>query len=247
MRSRNLLSLLFVSSFLAISVGLFAADNAGAEPPKVDPGPVGGPPSDAIILFDGKDLSQWVNDKGGPADWTVTNGVVIVRGKNQMFTKQPFGDCQLHVEWATPNPPSKKTGQARGNSGIYIQSRYEVQVLDSWNNPTYFNGQAGAVYKQYAPLVNASRKPGEWQTYDVIFHAPRFADDGKVLKPARVTVLHNGVLVQDNVEIKGLTHNDGGPSHYEKHNLKEPLRLQNHGSPVRFRNIWIRELPSSDH
>jgi hypothetical protein len=242
MRSRNLSSLLCVSFFSALMVSAFAADNVGIEPPKIDPGPSGGPPSDAIMLFDGKDLSQWVNDKGGPADWLVTNGVVIVRGKNQMFTRQPFGDCQLHVEWATPNPPSAKKGQARGNSGIYIQSRYEVQVLDSWNNPTYFNGQAGAVYKQYAPLVNASRKPGEWQAYDIIFHAPRFADDGKVLTPARVTVLHNGVLVQDNVEIKGLTHNDGSPAHYEKHNLKEPLRLQNHGSAVRFRNIWIREL-----
>jgi hypothetical protein len=217
---------------------IFAADK---EPARVDPGPVGGPPSDAIVLFDGKNLSKWVDDNGHPADWEVKDGVVTVRGTNQMFTKQTFGDCQLHVEWATPNPPVGK-GQARGNSGIFLQSRYEVQVLDSIDNPTYFNGQAGSVYKQYVPLVNASRKPGEWQTYDIVYHAPRFADDGKVITPARVTVLHNGVLVEDNVAIKGLTHHDNGPTHYEKHNLKEPLRLQNHHSAVKFRNIWIREL-----
>jgi hypothetical protein len=239
----NCFRCLFFGLALVCVPGLFAQDkpDAGVEPPKIDPGSPGGAPSDAIRLFDGKDLSKWVNDSNGPADWAVKGGVVTVRGTNQMFTKQAFGDCQLHVEWAAPNPPKGK-GQARGNSGIYLQSRYEVQVLDSVDNPTYFNGQAGAIYKQYAPLVNASRKPGEWQTYDIVFHAPRFADDGKVLSPARVTLLHNGVLVLDNVEVKGFTHNDNVPTRYEKHNLKEPLRLQNHHSAVRFRNIWIREL-----
>ncbi|MDB6058556.1 MAG: hypothetical protein JWO95_2400 [Verrucomicrobiales bacterium] len=229
----------FCFAFALVCVPSLLAEDK--EPTRVDPGPVGGPPSDAIVLFDGKDLSKWVNDTGHAADWEVKDGVVTVRGTNQMFTKQAFGDCQLHVEWATPNPPKGK-GQARGNSGIFFQSRYELQVLDSIDNPTYFNGQAGSFYKQFPPLVNASRKPGKWQTYDVVYHAPRFAEDGKVLSPARATVLHNGVLVQDNVELKGLTHHDNGPTHYEKHNLKEPLRLQNHHSAVRYRNIWIREL-----
>jgi hypothetical protein len=238
---KNLFSLSTALGLL-LSANLFAAETVtGPEPRKVTPGEAGGPPSDAIVLFDGKDLSKWVNDSNGPANWLVENGVVTVRGTNQMFTKQAFGDCQLHLEWASPNPPKGK-GQARGNSGVFLQSRYEVQVLDSIDNPTYFNGQAGAIYKQYAPLVNACRNPGEWQTYDIVFHAPRFDDAGKVKSPGRVTLLHNGVLALDNVEIKGLTHHDNSPTHYEKHELKEPLRLQNHHSAVRFRNIWIREL-----
>lgn len=233
---RNLLSLLFtLAAFFAVPV--FAEETA-AEPRKVDPGP---PPSDAIVLFSGKDLSKWRNETNGPANWVVKDGIVTIAGTNHIMTKQPFGDCQLHVEWCAPNPPKGK-GQARGNSGIFFQNQYELQVLDSWDNPTYFNGQAGAIYKQVAPLVNACRKPGEWQTYDVIYHAPRFADDGKVLSPARVTLLHNGVLALDNVEIHGFTHFDKAPTHYVKHNLKEPLRLQNHHSAVRYRNIWIREL-----
>jgi hypothetical protein len=233
----------FVACLALLATTCFAAEPipSGPEPAKINPGPMGGPPSDAIILFDGKDLSQFLNDEGNSADWVVKNGVVTVHGTNQMFTRRAFGDCQLHLEWASPSQPRGK-GQARGNSGVYMQSRYEIQILDSFENPTYFNGQAGAIYKQYPPLVNASRKPGEWQVYDIIYHAPRFADDGKVLKPARVTLFQNGVLVQDNVEVQGLTHNDGGPSVYVKHNLKEPLRLQNHHSAVRFRNIWIREL-----
>lgn len=237
-------SLFSLSTALAllVSTHLFAQETAaGPEPRKIDPGTAGSPPSDAIVLFDGKDLSKWVNDTNGPADWLVENGIITVHGTNQMFTKQPFGDCQLHVEWASPNPPKGK-GQGRGNSGVFFQSRYEVQILDSWDNPTYFNGQAGSIYKQYAPLVNACRKPGEWQTYDIIFHAPRFSDDGELKSPARATLLHNGVLVLDNIEIKGRTHFDKSETHYEKHNLKEPLRLQNHHSAVRFRNIWIREL-----
>jgi hypothetical protein len=239
---RSKIVLLLIATTVLFSVRfVFAAEDVGTEPPKVDPGRVGGPPSDAIVLFDGKDLSKWVNDTKGPADWLVQDGVVTVHGTNQMFSKQPFGDCQLHVEWAAPTPPTGK-GQGRGNSGIFFQSRYELQVLDSYENETYFNGQAGSIYKQIPPLVNACRKPGEWQTYDIVFHAPRFAPDGKLLSPARITLLHNGVLVLDNAEIKGTTHFEKKPTRYVKHNLKEPLRLQNHHNAVRFRNIWIREL-----
>ena len=202
----------------------------------MDPGP---PPSDAIILFDGKDLSQWRGGNGQPARWEVKNGEMTVNQTGAITTTNSFGDCQLHVEWATP-VEVKGEGQGRGNSGIILQGRYEVQVLDSYNNKTYFNGQAGAVYNQYAPLVNACRKPGEWQTYDIIFHAPRFDDQGAVLKPGTVTVLQNGVLVQDHVEIKGPTARK--PPQYRAHPLKQPLTLQDHHTPVRFRNIWIREL-----
>ena len=140
--------------------------------------------------------------------------------------------------WAAPTPPHGDS-QGRGNSGVFLQGRYEIQVLDSYTNQTYYNGQAGAVYSQYPPLVNCCRPPGQWQVYDIVYHAPRFADDGALLSPGRVTVLQNGVLVQDNVNIQGVT---GYPPKYGKHNLKEPLQLQDHGNPVRFRNIWIREL-----
>lgn len=206
------------------------------EPKVVNPGP---PPSDAIVLFDGKDLSKWKSINGGDAKWDIKDGFMTVNGTGSIVTKEEFGDCQLHVEWATPAKVTGE-GQGRGNSGIYIQGRYEVQILDSYNNKTYFHGQAGALYKQYAPLVNASRKPGEWQTYDIIFHAPRF-DGEKLRSPARVTVLHNGVLVQDNVELYGTTVNKGEPK-YTPHPLKQALQLQDHHNPVRFRNIWIRPL-----
>jgi len=217
-------------------VSLALASLAEDEPHFVNPGP---PPADAIVLFDGTDLSQWRSEAGGAAGWEVKDGVATVNGSGDIVTKQPFGDCQLHIEWATP-AEVKGEGQGRGNSGVIIQGRYELQVLDSYQNKTYFNGQAGAVYSQYAPLVNVSRKPGEWQSYDVIFHAPRFDENGKLSKPATITVLQNGVLVQDNVEIKGPTANQ--PTKYEAHPLKQPLVLQDHGNPVRYRNIWIREL-----
>src|SRR4051812_13388562 len=208
------------------------------EPRIVEPGP---PPADAIILFNGNDLSEWRGTKpSDPAKWKISDGYVEVNGTGSISTRKEFGDCQLHIEWATP-AEVKGEGQGRGNSGVLLQGRYEVQVLDSYVNKTYFHGQAGAIYKEYAPLVNVCRKPGEWQTYDIIFHAPRFDGNGGVEKAATVTVLQNGVLVQNHVEIKGHTAN-AGVHKYERHPLKQPLTLQDHHNPVRFRNIWIREL-----
>jgi hypothetical protein len=210
-------------------------------PRVVNPGQGTAAPSDAIVLFNGKDLSEWEGVKGGPAKWSVGSGAVTVaKGTGDIRTKRGFGDCQLHIEWRTPAQVEGE-GQGRGNSGVFLQGRYEVQVLDSYNNATYVNGQAASVYKQYIPLVNASRKPGEWQTYDIYFRAPQFAADGAVAKPAYITVVHNGVLVQDHVELKGTTVNRGAPS-YEKHGAKEPIILQDHSNPVSYRNVWIREL-----
>jgi hypothetical protein len=206
------------------------------EPPVVDPGGPGEAPSDAIVLFDGKDLSAWQ----GAENWAVEDGSAHPQGKGGITSKQPFGDIQLHAEWATPEKVTG-SGQGRGNSGIYFMGKYEVQVLDSYDNETYFDGQAGSIYKQWPPLVNACRKPGEWQTYDIVFEAPRFDDQGHVLKPAYVTVLQNGVLVQNHTELLGGTFYDQ-PPHYEPHPEKLPIQLQDHGNPVRFRNIWVREL-----
>jgi hypothetical protein len=212
------------------------------EPPIVTPGRSNSePPSDAIVLFNGRDLSSWRGGSGGPAKWIVRDGYVeVVPGSGDMETADKFGDAQLHIEWATP-AVVKGEDQERGNSGVFLMGHYEVQVLDSYDNKTYYHGQAGAVYKQYAPLVNVSRKPGEWQTYDIIFHAPRFDEQGKVVDRARVTVLHNGVLIQNNVEIYGNTYHDR-PALYTAHAAQESLRLQDHGTPVRYRNIWIRRL-----
>ena len=168
----------------------------------------GQPPSDAIVLFDGKDLSQWRSGHDEAAKWKIKNGYMeCVKGKGPIYTKQKFGDCQLHVEWASPFPP-KGQGQGRGNSGVYLMSKYEIQVLDSYENDTYPDGQAAAIYGQYPPLVNACRPPGKWQTYDIIFHRPRFDHRGILIKPARITLLHNGVLVQDNVQLLGPTMNE---------------------------------------
>lgn len=205
------------------------------EPPLVTPGENGGPPSDAIVLFNGTDLSQW---EGGDK-WLIANGVATVKGGG-ITSRRGFGSCQLHVEWAAP-AEVKGDGQGRGNSGIYLMGHYEVQVLDSYENQTYFDGQAGSIYKQWPPLVNACRKPGEWQTYDIVFDAPKFDSQGKLLKPAYVTVIHNGVLVQNHSELSGTTAWDRPPA-YEPHAPRLPLHIQDHGNPVRFRNIWIREL-----
>ena len=213
-------------------------------PPVVNPGPPLPPvpaPSDAVILFDGKDLSKWANEKGGPARWKVENGYFeVVPGTGNIQTRTGFGSCQLHIEWAAPYPP-KGSGQDRGNSGVFLMGLYEVQVLDSYENKTYADGMAGAIYGQYPPLVNACRRPGEWQSYDIIFQAPKFDAAGKLLRPARMTVLHNGILTQENAELTGPTAHKARPP-YKAHADKLPLMLQDHNHPVRFRNIWLREL-----
>jgi hypothetical protein len=203
---------------------------------------VGQPPSDAVVLFDGKDVSQWSSMDGTPTKWIVQDGyMACVPGSGYARTLQNFGDCQLHVEWATPTPPHGE-GQGRGNSGVFFgMDRYEIQVLDSFEAPTYADGSAAAVYGQYPPLVNASLPPGQWQTYDIIWTAPRFDEAGKLHAPARVTVFHNGVLVQNNVQLTGPTSwLERAP--YRPHPEKQPIALQDHGNPVRFRNIWVREL-----
>jgi hypothetical protein len=205
------------------------------EPKVIDPGKPGGPPSDAVVLFDGTNLSQWK----GAEKWTVQDGCVIA-GPGEIESKPVFGDCQVHVEWASATE-IKGSGQGRSNSGVFLMGRYELQVLDSYNNPTYFDGQCGAIYKQHPPLVNASRKPGEWQTYDIIWKCPRFDDAKKLVSPAFITVLHNGVLVQNHFQLEGDTPFDRAP-HYVAHPDKGPIRLQYHGNPVKFRNIWVREI-----
>jgi hypothetical protein len=213
------------------------------EPPVVTPGKTGGdPPSDAIILFDGKDISKWRSVKdGGDARWQIKDGYIeVIPQSGDIATKEEFGDCQLHIEWATP-AEVKGEGQGRGNSGVFFMERYEVQVLDSYDNKTYYHGQAGAIYNQYAPMVNASRKPGEWQSYDIIFKAPKFDEQGKVTQRARITVLHNGVLIQNNAEVHGITWHDK-PAFYIAHGPTASLKLQDHGDRVRYRNIWIRRL-----
>jgi hypothetical protein len=209
-------------------------------PAKVAPGNGQAPPSDAIVLFNGSDLSEWQGAQEGEARWQVSEGkLTVVKGTGDIKTKRTFGDIQLHIEWQTPSVIESE-GQGRGNSGVFLQERYEVQILDSYDNTTYPNGQAGAIYKQHIPLVNASRAPGEWQTFDIIFTAPKFGEKGRVISPARITVLHNGVLIQNQVEIWGSTEFIGLPK-YAPHG-KGAIRLQDHGNPVSFRNIWVREL-----
>jgi hypothetical protein len=200
-------------------------------------------PSDAVVLFDGKDLSEWRNAEGGEAKWVIKEGVLeSVPGSGYLYSAKKFGDCQLHVEWAAPAKVEGKS-QGRGNSGVFLMGLYEVQVLDSFDNETYADGQAGSLYGQFPPMVNACRKPGEWQSYDIVFRRPRFKD-GQMIKPARLTVLHNGVLIQDNVEA-------WGPTSWiqflppEPHDDRLPLSFQDHGNPVRYRNIWLRELPEA--
>ncbi|MEP6715288.1 MAG: DUF1080 domain-containing protein [Terriglobia bacterium] len=225
-------------------------DPARPHPPVVAPAAaVGGAPSDAIVLFDGKDLSGWqdhasiiskAGDSGTPSKWKVADGYVeVVPRTGDLATKEKFGDIQLHVEWASPNPP-KGTSQGRGNSGILLMGRYEIQVLDAWENPTYADGQAAAVYGQWPPLANPAKKPGEWNTYDIVFEAPRL-DGDKVLKPAIVTVFFNGVLVQNHRESMGpMVYRQ--VAHYVPQPAEDSLVLQNHNDPVRYRNIWVRRL-----
>ena len=217
------------------------------EPPKVEVPPMSAPapvPSDAIVLFDGTDLSRWEKEDGGEPEWVINeDGSATVRGGG-IQTKQGFGDVQLHLEWATPEEV-RGDGQGRGNSGVFLMNTYEVQILDSFENQTYFDGQAGAVYKQSPPFVNASRAPGQWQSYDIIFERPHFAEDGTLQEPAYVTVLHNGVVIQNRLALKGDTAFNRAPR-YEAHADALPVSLQDHGNPVRFRNIWVRELKLAD-
>ena len=205
------------------------------EPKQVIPGKNNqAPPSDAVILFDGVDTNAWNNAE----TWSVKDGFLIV-GKGMISSKEAFGDCQLHVEWSSPLP-AEGTGQGRGNSGVFF-GPYEIQVLDSFENATYFDGQAAAIYKQTPPLVNVMRKPGEWNSYDIIWNTPRFDTEGNLTEPATVTVLHNGVLVQNNFELLGDTPFNR-PPRYRPHPPELPIRLQDHRNPVRFRNIWVREI-----
>jgi hypothetical protein len=205
------------------------------------------PPSDAIVLFDGTDLSQWTiaGKQGTPAGWRIHSGYTeVVAGSGNIQTIRSFGDFQLHIEWATPNPPSGED-QERGNSGVYLMKTYEIQILDSYGNITYADGQAASVFGQYPPLVNASLPPGEWQSYDIVFHRPRFAADKTLITPAHVTVIHNGILVQDNVTLTGPT-SGAARNPYRYHPDRMPLELQDHGFPVRFRNIWVRNLEKNN-
>jgi len=205
----------------------------------------GKPPSDAVVLFDGTEesLANWTDQKGLPTKWKLVDGALeSVKKAGMIQTKDSFGSCQLHVEWASPSQV-KGSGQGRGNSGVFLQGVYEVQVLDSFENETYPDGQAGALYGRSKPLVNACRKPGEWQTFDIIYHRPLF-EDGKVVRRATFTVLHNGVLIHDHVILSGGTGWRGSHSisEYAPHPDKLPIKLQDHGNPVRYRNIWLRKL-----
>ena len=194
-----------------------------------------GVPSDAVVLFDGTSLDEWKNTD----NWKLEDGAMI-SGKGDALSKQAFGDCQLHIEWSAPTP-AKGSGQGRGNSGVFLMNTYEIQVLDSYDNETYFDGQAGAIYKQTPPQVNAMRPPGEWNVYDIIWTAPKFNDDGSLKSPAYITAMHNGVLILNHFELKGDTPFNRPPK-YSKHADRLPIRLQDHGNPVRFRNIWVREI-----
>jgi hypothetical protein len=250
--SASSLSLLLLTISFAVSpavaqlpTGWKAHDMDRKTPDIITPGASNlplAPPSDAVVLFDGSSLDEWRADNGGPAKWVIKDGVMeSVPGSGYIFSAKAFGDVQLHVEWASPSKVEGKS-QGRGNSGVFLQGLFEVQVLDSFDNVTYADGQAGSIYGQYPPLVNASRKPGEWQSYDIVFRKPSFAEDAKLSQPARLTVLHNGVLIQDNVRVLGptswLQHQP-----YTKGEERRPLSFQDHGNPVRYRNIWLRELP----
>lgn len=228
-----------------IAVSGCLAQNHSLPQPKVvtPPDTPGGPPSDAVVLFNGKDASAWVHKDGSPAKWPVQNGAIVCNtGSGDIFSKDKIGSAQIHVEFAIPNMPQQKD-QAKGNSGVYLQGRYEIQVLDSYQNPTYADGSGGALYGQYPPLVNVSRMPEQWQSYDIIFHAAK-CTDGKVTDPGNLTILQNGVLIQDHVTIKGPT-----PGAVDKNVCQAAaLRLQDHFHPeakttyMRFRNIWYRPL-----
>ena len=246
--------ILWVATALSVAIPPLAAqtpsgwrahDPARPHPRVVTPGAAAQPlppPSDAIVLFDGTGLGEWRNRKGEAAGWVVRDGAMeAVAGAGYVFTRREFGDVQLHVEWAAPTPP-RDTGQGRGNSGVFLMGGFELQVLDSYHNDTYADGQAGAAYGQYPPLVNASLPPGTWQSYDIIFRRPRFDAGGALLDPARMTAFQNGILIQDNVPFWGPT-DWLQADNYDPTRTRGPIALQDHGNPVRYRNIWVRELP----
>ena len=210
------------------------------KPPVVQPGQDDrDPPSDATVLFDGSNMDAWDNGE----QWQVKDGVVTV-GKGAITSKQKFGDCQLHIEWSSPDPPAG-SGQGCGNSGIFLMGRYEIQVLDSYSSDTYHDGQAGAIYKQTPPAVNAMRKPGEWNTYDIFWTCPRFNDQGELISPAYITAVHNGVLILNHFALQGDTPYHRPPE-YKAHPPEGPISIQDHGNPVRFRNIWIRDFTPAE-
>lgn len=230
---KKALAAALILSLAAVTVTAYAEPK---QPPVIT-APSGGVPSDAISLFDGKNFNEWTHPDGKAVTWGIESGAMVVKtGNGGIITKREFGDIQLHLEFATP-PEAKGEGQGRGNSGVYFQGCYEVQVLDSFQNETYADGMLGAIYQQYVPLVNAARKPGEWQTYDIVFRAPRLNDSGASVERATLTVFLNGVLIQDHVEIQPTP---GGPR--EKGAEKGPIFLQDHSNPVKYRNIWVREL-----
>lgn len=224
--------------------GYHVHDGTRPQPPKVTPGENGAPPSDAVVLFDGSDLSEWESVNGGEAQWTVGDGWFEVNpGTGSIASKKKFGSIQLHLEFSAPTVV-KGDGQGRGNSGVFLMSNYEIQVLDNWDNPTYADGTVGGIYGQYPPLANAARKPGEWNRYDIIWEAPTF-EGGTVVKPAFVTVILNNVVLHHHKQLLGCTSHKV-LTEYEPHGEKEPLMLQDHKDLVRFRNIWVRELGEYD-
>lgn len=239
MKSESWLASILTLVVATVSIGAVSADEylngiTWKEPPLVTPGDNSGPPSDAVVLFNGSDLSAWE----GAEKWKVEDGAMVC-GKGNIRTKESFGDCQLHIEWSAPLPATG-SGQGRGNSGVFFMDTYELQVLDSFENKTYFDGQAGSIYKQTPPQVNATKPPGTWNVYDVIWTAPRFNEDESLKSPAYITALHNGILILNHFELKG-DNPFTRPPQYKKHADRLPIRLQDHGNPMRFRNIWIRE------
>jgi len=228
-------------------------DPARPHPPVVTPGAIpGAPPSDAVVLFDGRDLAHWAQRGTGAGNTTLVDPKWVVRDgyfetgtrTGALYSRESFGDVQLHIEWASPAIVSGNS-QGRGNSGVFLMGLYEVQVLDSYDNKTYADGTAGAIYGQWPPLVNAARKPGEWQTYDIVFEGPRF-ENGKVVKPAFETVIWNGVVVHNHKELMGPTIYRSIASYATPHASELPLMLQDHNNPVRYRNIWVRRLGTYD-
>lgn len=236
--------LLFASCYITIFLNAQITDPVATEIWEPEPRAISfdanNVPSDAIVLFDGSNADAWQHQDGSAVKWKVENGTMtVVGGTGAIYSKESFGDCQLHVEWSAPDEIVGE-GQGRGNSGVFLQNKYEVQVLDSYQNRTYSNGQAGSIYKQVMPLVNAMKPPTEWQVYDIIYKAPVFNADGIKVSSATITVLHNGVVIQNHYEIKGTTPYIGlpkNPAHGDG-----PIQLQDHGNPVAYRNIWIRKL-----